>query len=170
MCGICGKLNFRGDTVERNLISLMSRTLVHRGPDDEGIFVGPHVGLGQRRLSIIDLNRESCPPLANEDGTLRLIFNGEIYNFQNLRENLIQRGHTFRTHTDTEVILHLYEEYGSECLARLRGMFAFALWDANKKLLFAARTVLEKNHFITSRLQALLYSGQKLRPSPLILG
>ena len=163
MCGICGKLNFRGDTVERNLISLMSRTLVHRGPDDEGIFVGPHVGLGQRRLSIIDLNRESCPPLANEDGTLRLIFNGEIYNFQNLRENLIQRGHTFRTHTDTEVILHLYEEYGSECLARLRGMFAFALWDANKKLLFAARDRFGKKPFYYIKTPSAFIFGSEIK-------
>jgi asparagine synthase (glutamine-hydrolysing) len=163
MCGICGKLNFNGDTVERNLISVMSHTLLHRGPDDEGIFIAPHVGLGQRRLSIIDLNRESCPPLPNEDGTLRLIFNGEIYNFQNLRENLIDRGHIFRTHTDTEVIIHLYEEYGTECLAHLRGMFAFALWDDNKKLLFAARDRFGKKPFYYTKTTSAFIFGSEIK-------
>ena len=129
----------------------MCQALVHRGPDAEGIYTAPHIGLGQRRLSIIDLSREAVAPLANEDGSVWITFNGEIYNFRELRAELLGRGHVFRTATDTEVVVHLYEEYGVESLAHLRGMFAFALWDSRRKRLFAARDRLGKKPFYYAR-------------------
>jgi len=110
----------------------------HRGPDDEGIYLGTQVALGHRRLSIIDL-KSGHQPLSNEDGTVWIVFNGEIYNFKELRTWLLTKGHVFRTHSDTEVIVHLYEELGPRCLEKLRGMFAFAIWDERKKTLFLAR-------------------------------
>ena len=110
----------------------------HRGPDDEGTYTAPQVGLGHRRLSIIDLNT-GHQPLSNEDGTVWIVFNGEIYNFQELRTFLLGKGHVFSTKTDTEVIVHLYEELGTACLEKLRGMFAFAIWDENHRTLFVAR-------------------------------
>ena len=147
MCGICGKLVFKDATPSVDTIRLMCNTIQHRGPDDEGIYTAQHIGLGQRRLSIIDLASNACPPLTNEDQSLWLVFNGEIYNFQELRKKLQEFGHRFATSTDTEVIIHLYEEYGVECLHMLRGMFAFALWDNRKKLLFCARDRMGKKPF-----------------------
>jgi asparagine synthase (glutamine-hydrolysing) len=139
MCGICGKLNFdRGAVVNPGLVRAMLDTIRHRGPDDEGLYVNSSVGLGHRRLSIIDLNT-GHQPLSNEDGTIWIVFNGEIYNFQELRDFLLSKGHVFRTRTDTEVIVHLYEEFGPECVQKLRGMFAFAIWDNRLKTLFLAR-------------------------------
>jgi asparagine synthase (glutamine-hydrolysing) len=120
------------------LIKSMADTIVHRGPDDEGYFVSGPVGLGFRRLSIIDLSG-GHQPLSNEDNTVHIIFNGEIYNYKGLREYLVGRGHQFKTQTDTEVIVHLYEELGETCVERLRGMFAFAVWDDRNKSLFLAR-------------------------------
>src|SRR3954449_11430722 len=108
MCGICGHFIFNGDAPQRSTIAAMCNTIVHRGPDDEGIYVAPSIGLGERRLAIIDLRPEAAAPLTNEDGSLWLVFNGEIYNFQAVRADLKARGHLFRTSTDTEVILHLY--------------------------------------------------------------
>ncbi len=116
----------------------MGSVLHHRGPDDEGYYAKGPAALGHRRLSIIDLDA-GRQPIANEDETVWIVFNGEIYNFQVLRSDLISRGHRFRTHTDTEVIVHLYEEYGEKCVDRLSGMFAFAIWDETKKRLFIAR-------------------------------
>lgn len=145
MCGICGKVFFDQErAVERELLLKMCRTLAHRGPDGEGIYVKGHVGLGHRRLAIIDLSEAGRQPMPNEDGSLWITFNGEIYNFQELRADLVGRGHRFRSRTDTEVILHLYEEEGVECLKRLRGMFAFAIWDEKTKRLFLARDRLGK--------------------------
>jgi asparagine synthase (glutamine-hydrolysing) len=139
MCGICGKLAFDpGARVESALISSMLETIRYRGPDDEGIYVAPGVGLGHRRLSIIDLNT-GHQPISNEDGTVWIVFNGEIYNYRELRAFLLSRGHLLKTQTDTEVIVHLYEECGPACLDRLRGMFAFAIWNQNTKTLFLAR-------------------------------
>jgi asparagine synthase (glutamine-hydrolysing) len=139
MCGICGKLNFERDAgMETGLLWGMLDTIRHRGPDDEGVYVTPQVGLGHKRLSIIDL-KGGHQPLSNEDGTVWIVFNGEIYNFRELRAGLLSQGHVFRTHTDTEVIVHLYEELGPQCLERLRGMFAFAIWDERTKTLFLAR-------------------------------
>jgi asparagine synthase (glutamine-hydrolysing) len=112
--------------------------LLIAGPDDEGFYISGQIGLGFRRLSIIDL-AGGHQPLSNEDGTVWVVFNGEIYNYQTLRRDLITRGHTFRTKSDTEVIVHLYEEYGTDCVQKLRGMFAFAIWDCAEKALFLAR-------------------------------
>jgi asparagine synthase (glutamine-hydrolysing) len=125
-------------TVSPRLVKAMADTMYHRGPDDEGYYVSGPIGLGFRRLSIIDLQR-GHQPVSNEDGTVQIIFNGEIYNFQELREFLLGKGHVFKTQSDTEVIVHLYEELGPQCLEKLRGMFAFALWDENTKTLFLAR-------------------------------
>jgi asparagine synthase (glutamine-hydrolysing) len=140
MCGIIGKLYFdeRRLVTEREL-QRMASTLAHRGPDGEGIWAQGNVGLAHRRLAIIDLRAVAGQPMSNEDGSVWITFNGEIYNFQELRDELEARGHTFRTNSDTEVIVHAYEEYGRECLRRLRGMFAFAIWDARNRTLFLAR-------------------------------
>ncbi|HEY3128369.1 MAG TPA: asparagine synthase (glutamine-hydrolyzing) [Acidobacteriota bacterium] len=139
MCGICGKLTFdKGAVVERSLLKLMLDTIRHRGPDDEGVYVAPGVGLGHRRLAIIDLN-SGRQPLSNEDGTVWIVFNGEIYNYQELRRYLMTKGHVFKTQSDTEVIVHLYEELGEACVEKLRGMFAFALWDERQTALLLAR-------------------------------
>src|ERR1700733_8923842 len=139
MCGICGKLMLgRGETVSPALVKAMADTIEHRGPDDYGYYVSGPIGLGFRRLAIIDLN-SGHQPLSNEDGTIWIVFNGEIYNYQELRKFLLSKGHVFKTQTDTEVIVHLYEELGPQCLEKLRGMFAFAIWDENKKTLLLAR-------------------------------
>ncbi len=116
----------------------MADTIEHRGPDDEGYYVSGQIGLGFRRLSIIDLNT-GHQPISNEDGSVWIVFNGEIYNYQELREILFAKGHRFTTHTDTEVIVHLYEEVGEACVEQLRGMFGFAIWDSRNETLFLAR-------------------------------
>jgi len=134
MCGICGYVGIR----EEGLLQQMADSLSHRGPDGSGFFLCDDIGLGHRRLSIIDLEGGQ-QPIENEDGSLVLIFNGEIYNYQELREGLCERGHRFRTRSDTEVILHLYEELGPGCLQQLHGMFAIALWDKRQRQLFLAR-------------------------------
>ena len=139
MCGICGKLNFdQSNSLESAQVQAMLDPIRHRGPDDQGIYLSGQIGLGHRRLSIIDLST-GHQPLSNEDGTVWIVFNGEIYNFQELRTFLVSKGHKFKTQTDTEAIVHLYEELGPECLQKLRGMFAFAIWDDKAKTLFLAR-------------------------------
>ena len=125
-------------TVERAVLERMNGTLTHRGPDDEGYYLSGPVGLAMRRLSIIDLST-GRQPITNEDESLWIVFNGEIYNYPELRTDLISHGHRFRTKTDTEVILHLYEEVGEDCVTRLNGMFAFAVWDTRQHRLFLAR-------------------------------
>ncbi|MDI7258451.1 MAG: asparagine synthase (glutamine-hydrolyzing) [Thermodesulfobacteriota bacterium] len=145
MCGICGKLNYDAAwPVEEGLIRRMCSVLVHRGPDDEGVYTDGPIGLGHRRLSIIDLSPAGHQPMSNVDGTVWIVFNGEIYNFLDLRGDLEKKGYRFRSRSDTEVLLHLYEAEGVDCLQRLRGMFAFAIWDARKQLLFLARDRLGK--------------------------
>lgn len=134
MCGICG-FNWN----DKELISVMNDTLEHRGPDQQGIYCHESISLGFRRLSIIDLSEHGSQPMFNEDKTVCLVFNGEIYNFQQLRPTLIERGHIFRGRSDSEVIIHAYEEYGIDCLHKLRGMFAFAIYDLKKRTLFIAR-------------------------------
>jgi asparagine synthase (glutamine-hydrolysing) len=151
MCGICGVLRFDAGRVDPQFVERMCDTLVHRGPDAQGIWTDGPVGLGQRRLAIIDLRDVGVAPLANEDRTVWVTFNGEIYNFRELRAELAERGHVFTTATDTEVIAHLYEEYGTDCLQRMHGMFAFALWDAKRQRLFAARDRLGKKPFCYQR-------------------
>ena len=139
MCGICGQFNYRnGNPVEKNLIHSMSRQLIHRGPDDQGYYVEGAVGLGMRRLSIIDLTT-GHQPMSNEQGTIWIVFNGEIYNFEDLRRELQARGHVFRTKSDTETIIHAYEEWGLDAIRKLNGMFGLALWDSNKHELILAR-------------------------------
>jgi asparagine synthase (glutamine-hydrolysing) len=139
MCGIAGILKFDSDArVDAEILRRMCGAIAHRGPDDEGIYSRANVGLGMRRLSIIDL-AAGHQPMGNEDGTIWMVFNGEIYNHVTLREDLVARGHRFNTHSDTEVIVHLYEEYGRECVQHLQGMFAFAIWDAGGRKLFVAR-------------------------------
>lgn len=139
MCGIAGVYNFRtGASVDEQLIKKMCSVLAHRGPDDEGVYCKENIGLGHRRLSIIDLTG-GHQPMSNEDGSVWIVFNGEIYNFPDLTKDLLKKGHIFRTHCDTEAILHLYEEEGEACVHKLRGMFAFAIWDERKKRLFLAR-------------------------------
>ncbi len=142
MCGIYGYTSHR-EQVEENILARMGEALVHRGPDDEGqriLRLGDlSIGLGHKRLSIIDLSSAARQPMTNEDGSIWLVFNGEIYNFKELRRELEQKGHRFKSNSDSEVIIHLYEEKGTRCLERLKGMFAFALWDGRSQSLFMAR-------------------------------
>lgn len=139
MCGICGKLVFdKSNEVYPSLINSMLETIRHRGPDDEGTYIKQNVGLGHRRLSIIDLSA-GHQPMSNEDDSVWIVYNGEIYNFQELSNDLKSKGHVFKTRSDTEVIVHLYEEYGEACVEKLRGMFAFALWDEKQNTLLLAR-------------------------------
>jgi asparagine synthase (glutamine-hydrolysing) len=148
MCGICGKVSYHENPVDENLLRRMCRAFAYRGPDDCGVYthngagsnVHPvHVGLGHRRLSIIDLSSAGHQPMSNEDGTIWIIFNGEIYNFKEIRADLEKKGHTFRSDTDTEVLIHLYEEKGINAVDFLNGMFAFALWDASEEKLWVCR-------------------------------
>jgi asparagine synthase (glutamine-hydrolysing) len=139
MCGIAGIFEYkRTSPIPEELVHKMNETIVHRGPDDEGIFVGPGIGFGFRRLSIIDLSG-GHQPISNEDGTIWVMLNGEIYNYLELRRELESKGHRFATHSDTESIVHLYEDLGAECFARLRGMFAIAIWDSRNRTLVLAR-------------------------------
>jgi asparagine synthase (glutamine-hydrolysing) len=148
MCGIAGRVNFRtGRPVTPALITAMSDLLNHRGPDGDGVWANGAVGLGHRRLAIIDLSPGGRQPMASDDGQLLITFNGEIYNYLELRDDLSSRGHLFRSRSDTEVILHLYQEYGEACVNRLRGMFAFAIWDEHRQQLFAARDRVGKKPF-----------------------
>lgn len=168
MCGICGAIDLRRKGVRAQVIDRMCEVLAHRGPDDEGMVFfrdgkalevkestlivlaqgGFEVGLGHRRLAIIDLSEAAHQPMANEDGQIWIVYNGEIYNFQDLRTSLEKKGHIFKSRSDTEVILHAYEEWGVECLKELRGMFAFAIWDSNRKRLLMARDRLGKKPLV----------------------
>lgn len=140
MCGICGVAILKNSnrSVDREMLLAMRDTLTHRGPDDAGIFVDEHVGLGHRRLSIVDLGG-GHQPMANEDDSIWIVYNGEVYNHRDHRSSLEQQGHTYRTNCDTETIIHLYEEYGPSAVTRLRGMFAFAIWDKPRRRLLLAR-------------------------------
>src|SRR5216683_7868717 len=139
MCGIVGIFETRDrKQVSRQMLARMNESQAHRGPDDDGYHVEPGLGLGHRRLSIIDV-ATGQQPLYNEDHSVVVIFNGEIYNFHELIPKLIELGHTFRTKSDTEVIVHAWEAWGEDCVKRFRGMFAFALWDRGRETLFLAR-------------------------------
>jgi asparagine synthase (glutamine-hydrolysing) len=156
MCGIAG-ITWKNEV----LIERMIGALAHRGPDGSGVYTDDGVSLGHRRLSIIDLSENGRQPMSNEDGTLWITFNGEIYNYRELRADLLQRGHRFRSQTDSEVILHLYEECGSECVQSLRGMFAFGIWDRKSQSLFAARDRFgQKPFYYTVRGQELLFASE----------
>jgi asparagine synthase (glutamine-hydrolysing) len=171
MCGIVGKIHFDAEyPVDPRQIRIMADSLRHRGPDDDGIWTERNVGLGHRRLSIIDLSPSGRNPMSNEDETVWIVFNGEIYNFQELRPRLEAAGHKFRSRSDTEVILHLYEELGPMCVKELRGMFAFAIWDRRTQRLLLARDrmgVKPLHYAITSfgllfgsEIKAMLSSGE----------
>ncbi|MDQ3258239.1 MAG: asparagine synthase (glutamine-hydrolyzing), partial [Acidobacteriota bacterium] len=171
MCGINGIAfsNRARRRVERNALAAMRDVLIHRGPDDEGLFVDGNIGLGHRRLSIVDV-ASGHQPMTNEDESVHIVFNGEIYNHADFRAGLEARGHVYRTHCDTETILHLYEEEGARAVERLRGMFAFAIWDQRRSELFIARDRLgvkplyyvhdaDGSLFFASEIKALLAAG-----------
>ena len=139
MCGIAGQLNYlRQEPVDQEAIRRMADSIVHRGPDDEGYFFSGSLGLGFRRLSIIDLSG-GHQPMSDADETVWVVFNGEIYNFKELRADLERRGHQFRTSSDTEVIVHGYKQWGTAVLERLNGMFGLAIWDVLRRRLVVAR-------------------------------
>ena len=138
MCGIAGIFNFSREGIDRDLLRRMTSAIRHRGPDGDGELVDHEVGLGHRRLSIIDVGG-GAQPIGNEDDSIQIVFNGEIYNFVELRDQLAKCGHQFKTRSDTEVIVHAYEQWGKGCVKRFNGMFAFALWDRKKRELFIAR-------------------------------
>jgi asparagine synthase (glutamine-hydrolysing) len=163
MCGIVGILNFF-DTHQESLqvLEKMAQTVRHRGPDQSGTYSDAHIFLGHQRLSIIDLSEAGRQPMANEDETIWIVFNGEIYNFEELRPDLVARGHRFRSHTDTEVVLHLYETEDIACLQKLRGMFALAIWDSRKQRLLLARDRIGKKplvYFLDA--QGLLFASEQ---------
>jgi len=165
MCGICGISYSDARKPERNALKKMTETILHRGPDSDGFYIDAGIGLGMRRLAIIDV-AGGDQPIPNEDESMWIIFNGESHNFPDLYTDLIKRGHEFRTRSDSECILHLYEEYGDECVQHLRGQAAFALWDSKKRKLFLARdrmgkkplyyTIQNGTFYFASELSALL--------------
>jgi asparagine synthase (glutamine-hydrolysing) len=163
MCGIAGIVSAEpGDRIEAATIHRMCDAIVHRGPDDEGVFIKDGTGLGIRRLSIIDV-AGGHQPVFNEDQSVWVVFNGEIYNFPELRQELESRGHRFYTHTDTEVIVHLYEEMGADCVQRLRGMFAFALYDERQRRLLMARDRLGKKPLHYASVNGRLLFGSEIK-------
>ena len=139
MCGIYGKIRFDGRDASPDDAERACAAIRHRGPDDKGVFAAGPACLGHARLSVIDLSPLGHQPMGNEDGTLWIVFNGEVYNFADLGARLRAKGHRFRSRTDTETVLHLYEEDGAACVERLRGMFALGIWDVNRRELFLAR-------------------------------
>lgn len=163
MCGICGKFSLNGEPLELDLIERMTALLSHRGPDDQGIHLEGAVALGHRRLSIIDLSEKARQPIPNEDRTIWLVCNGEIYNYSELQEKVLARGHRLRSGSDNEVILHLYEDYGAECLRFLRGMFAFAVWDGRKQELFLARDRLGKKPLFYAHTPQSFHFGSEIK-------
>src|SRR5439155_24727652 len=163
MCGIAGKFNLDRRPMDAGLLARMAGLLTHRGSDEEGMYAAGPIGLASRRLSIIVLDTGK-QPISNEDGTVWVVLNGEIYNFVELRSLLEGKGHRFRTRTDTEVIVHLYEEYGVALLDHLRGMFAFALWDQTRRRLLLARDRLgEKPLFYSYRPGKFLLFASELK-------
>lgn len=165
MCGIAGQYCFKGQP-DKDLINNMSKILIHRGPDADGTYFNNVVGLAHRRLSIIDLSKQANQPMYNENHSIVIVYNGELYNYMKLKALLVQSGHEFRTNSDTEVILHAYEEWGINCLTQFNGMWAFALWDDRKQVLFCARdrfgikpfyfTFVEHSLLFASEIKALL--------------
>ena len=143
--------------MDERLLRAMCFKILHRGPDSEGIFLSESVALGMRRLSVIDLHTGE-QPVFNEDRSISVVMNGEIYNFQELRKDLERRGHLFHTHSDIEVLPHLYEEHGARMVEKLNGMFAFAMWDSRRKKLLWHETGLVKSRYITAFLQASYFS------------
>ncbi|MFL5892913.1 MAG: asparagine synthase (glutamine-hydrolyzing), partial [Solirubrobacterales bacterium] len=161
MCGIVGKLSVSG-SADEVLLERMCAAIEHRGPDSRGSFLEPGVALGIQRLRVIDLERGD-QPIANEDGSVIVIQNGEIYNYRELRDDLEARGHRFSTHSDTEVIVHLYEDYGDACVEHLRGMFALAVWDRSRRRLLLARDRLGKKPLFYAQRDGELWFGSEAR-------
>lgn len=170
MCGICGIVKTKGE-ISPDPVRLMTEKLFHRGPDDEGFYFNKNVGFGFRRLSIIDLER-GHQPMPNEDNTVWVIFNGEIYNFRELRDILQNKGHTFKTSSDTEAIVHSYEEWGADFVKKIKGMFAVAIWDDKNRQLFLARdrigikplyyAITESALYFASEIKSLLVNKEEL--------
>ena len=160
MCGIAGKVDFEGP-VDPSVVNRMCAVMEHRGPDSRGIWAGPGVVLGMQRLAIIDV-AGGDQPIFNEDRTVAVVMNGELYNFAELRAQLIARGHTFTTRSDTEVLVHLYEEHGSRLVDHLRGMFAFAIWDAPKRRLLLARDRVGKKPLFVARRGARVWFASEM--------
>src|SRR5580658_309625 len=165
MCGICGIFfSDRDWHVQADSLGRMNRSIAHRGPDDEGFFLEENVGLAMRRLSIIDV-QSGHQPIANENQDVWIVYNGEIYNHAELRRGLEAKGHRYKTNSDTETIVHLYEEYGRDCVKQLRGMFAFVIWDRRKRVLFAARDRLGIKPFTIDGMARLFSSDRRSRRS-----
>ena len=162
MCGIAGLVRRQGESATPAEVRRMCETIVHRGPDDEGIYTRGRAGLGMRRLSIIDV-AGGRQPIHNEDAGIWVVFNGEIYNFPEVRKDLESRGHQFYTHSDTEVIVHLYEEMGADCVKALRGMFAIALYDERRDSLLLARDRLGKKPLYYAIKDGRLYFGSEIK-------
>ncbi len=163
MCGICGIFyQDRTRRVDRSTLASMNRQITHRGPDDEGLFVDGNVGIAMRRLSIIDVE-SGHQPLSNETGDVWIVYNGEVYNHQDSRNEMEARGHLYRTHSDTESIVHLYEEYGRDCVQHLQGMFAFVIWDQRRRILFGARDRLGIKPFYYRRENGALLFGSEIK-------
>ncbi len=163
MCGICGVYNVQsGEPVSQGLVEQMTRLISHRGPDDSGVYLDGEVGLGVVRLSIIDLSG-GHQPMSNETGDIWIVFNGEIWNYKTLRKELIEKGHHFRTNSDTETIVHAYEEYGVDCIARLHGMFGLAIWDGPRRRLFLARDRLGKKPLYYTRVDGNLLFASEIK-------
>src|ERR1051325_7139715 len=160
MCGIAGFL-LKDRPAQAAVVKTMCDQIRHRGPDDEGFHIDGGAAIGMRRLSIIDLNT-GHQPISNEDGTVWIVFNGEIYDYKALRDRLIQQGHQFRTASDTETLIHLYEQEGPEGLRRLRGMFAYAIWDARRQRLFLARDRFGKQPLYYAILPQGIYFGSEI--------
>ncbi|HEX7955448.1 MAG TPA: asparagine synthase (glutamine-hydrolyzing), partial [Pyrinomonadaceae bacterium] len=162
MCGIVGMVNLDGRAADPSLLARMNEAILHRGPDEDGAYLREHVGLAMRRLAIIDL-KGGQQPIANEDRTAWIVFNGEIYNFRELKKRLEDLGHTFRTDCDTEAIVHAYEEWGRDCPRHLRGMFAFAIWDERKRELFLARDRVGKKPLLYAKSGGAFVFGSEFR-------
>ena len=161
---MCGFTGFVGsvDNKEQVLENMMN-TIIHRGPDSSGTYLDENVALGFRRLSIIDIGTIGDQPLYNEDKSLVLTFNGEIYNYPELREELINAGHTFVTHTDSETLIHGYEEWGEKLVERLRGMYAFVIWDRKEKKLFGARDMFGIKPFYYAEMNGCFFFGSEIK-------
>jgi len=161
MCGICGIFEYERRTeIPGEIVHQMNQTMIHRGPDDGGVFVGAGIGLGHRRLSIIDLVG-GHQPMSNEDGTIWVLLNGEIYNYSELRVELMSRGHKFTTKSDTEAIVHLYEDCAEDCFSKLRGMFSIAIWDSrNRKLILARDRVGKKPLFYAADRGGIIFASE----------
>ena len=161
---MCGFTGFIGQLDDREgALTAMMDTIIHRGPDSEGKYIDNDAALGFRRLSIIDLSSIGDQPLYNEDKSKVLVFNGEIYNYQELRQELIEKGHTFISNTDSEALIHGFEEWGEKLVERLRGMFAFVIWDIGKKKLFAARDMFGIKPLYYAQMNDTLFFGSEIK-------